>query len=47
MAGGGRVLVVQPAFLGDVVFTSALVDSLAERFAEVDVCVTPRASDVV
>src|SRR5919201_3354346 len=47
MAGGGRILVVQPAFLGDVVFTSALVDALAERFAEVDVCVTPRARDVV
>jgi heptosyltransferase-2 len=39
-----RVLVVQPAFLGDVVFTSALVDSLAERY-EVDVCVTPRGRD--
>ena len=47
MARGGRVLVVQPAFLGDVVFSSALVDALAERFAEVDVCVTPRARDVV
>lgn len=42
----GRVLVVQPAFLGDAVFSSALVDSLADRFAEVDVCVTPRARDV-
>lgn len=42
----GRVLVVQPAFLGDAVFTSALVDALAERFAEVDVLVTPRARDV-
>ena len=47
MARGGRVLVVQPAFLGDVVFTSALVDAVAEQFAEVDVCVTPRARDVV
>jgi heptosyltransferase-2 len=47
MARVGRVLVVQPAFIGDVVFTSALVDALAERFAEVDVCVTPRAEDVV
>jgi heptosyltransferase-2 len=45
MARAGRVLVVQPAFLGDVVFTSALVDALAERFAEVDVCVTPRGHD--
>jgi heptosyltransferase-2 len=39
------VLVVQPAFLGDVVFTSALVDALAQRY-EVDVCVTPRGRDV-
>src|SRR2546423_5386012 len=46
MARVGRVLVVQPAFIGDVVFTSALVEALAERFAEVDVCVTPRARDV-
>jgi len=46
MPPAGRVLVVQPAFLGDVVFTSALVDALAERFAEVDVCVTPRGRDV-
>jgi len=29
-----------------VVFTSALVDALADRFAEVDVCVTPRGRDV-
>ncbi len=42
----GRALVVQPSFLGDVVFTSALVDSLAARFAEVDVCVTPRGLEV-
>jgi heptosyltransferase II len=47
MARVGRVLVVQPAFLGDVVFTSALVDALGDRFAEVEVCVTPRAHDVV
>ena len=47
MHSGGRVLVVQPAFLGDVVFTSALVDALADVFAEVDVCVTPRGRDVV
>lgn len=42
----GRVLVVQPAFIGDAVFSSALVDSLADRFAEVEVLVTPRARDV-
>ena len=46
MARAGRVLVVQPAFLGDVVFTSALVDALADRFAEVDVCVTPLGREV-
>ena len=46
MPPAGRVLVVQPAYLGDVVFTSALVDALAERFAEVEVCVTPRGRDV-
>jgi lipopolysaccharide heptosyltransferase II len=47
MARVGRVVVVQPAFIGDVVFTSALVDALADQFAEVEVCVTPRARDVV
>ncbi|MFL5370162.1 MAG: glycosyltransferase family 9 protein [Myxococcales bacterium] len=43
------ILVIQPAFLGDVVFTSALVDSMGARFpaARVDVCVTPRGRDVV
>jgi heptosyltransferase-2 len=47
MARVGRVLVVQTAFIGDVVFSSALVEALADRFAEVDVCITPRAHDVV
>ena len=43
------VLVIQPAFLGDVVFTSALVDSIGARFpaARIDVCVTPRGRDIV
>jgi heptosyltransferase-2 len=43
------VLVIQPAFLGDVVFTSALVDAIGARFpaARIDVCVTPRGRDVV
>jgi len=41
-----RVLVVQTAFLGDVAFTSALVESLAASFSEVDVCVAPRGRDV-
>jgi len=45
----GSVLVIQPAFLGDVVFTSALVDSIGARFpaARLDVCVTPRGHDIV
>ena len=44
-----NVLVIQPAFLGDVVFTSALVDSIGARFpaARIDVCVTPRGRDIV
>jgi heptosyltransferase-2 len=43
-----RVVVVQTAFLGDTVFTSALVDALARRFpaAEIDLCVAPRGRDV-
>jgi lipopolysaccharide heptosyltransferase II len=43
-----RVLVVQTAFLGDTVFTSALVASIARRFpaAEIDLCVAPRGRDV-
>jgi heptosyltransferase-2 len=42
------IVVVQTAFLGDVVFTSALVRSLRARFpaARLDLCVTPRARDV-
>lgn len=43
-----RVLVIQTAYIGDTVFTSALVRALAACFprAEVDACVAPRASDV-
>ena len=43
-----RVLVIQTAFLGDTVFTSALVQSLAQKWprAEIDLCVAPRARDV-
>jgi heptosyltransferase-2 len=43
-----RVLVVQTAYLGDTVFTSALVDALSRRFpgAEIDLCVSPRGRDV-
>ena len=43
-----KALVVQTAFLGDVVFTSALVGSLAARYpqAELELCVAPRGRDV-
>ena len=43
-----RVLVIQTAFLGDTVFTSALVGSLSRRFpgAEIDLCVAPRGRDI-
>jgi heptosyltransferase II len=43
-----RALVVQTAFLGDTVFTSALVRALRGRWpsAEIDVCVAPRARDI-
>lgn len=42
------VLVVQTAYLGDTVFTSALVASLAVRWpgARIEVCVSPRGRDV-
>jgi heptosyltransferase-2 len=43
-----RVLVIQTAFLGDTVFTSALVRSLKAKWpqAEIDLCVAPRGKDV-
>ena len=43
-----RVLIVQTAWVGDTVFTSALVQSLRRRWpaAEIDMCVAPRARDV-
>jgi heptosyltransferase-2 len=43
-----RIAVVQTAFLGDTVFTSALVGGLRARFpdAELDLCVAPRGRDV-
>ena len=44
----GRILVVQTAFLGDTVFTSALVAGLSEKFpqASIELCVSPRGRDV-
>ena len=43
-----RVLVIQTAYLGDTVFTSALVSALRLRFpeTEIDACVAPRGRDV-
>jgi heptosyltransferase-2 len=43
-----RVLVIQTAYLGDTVFTSALFGALSRRFPEaaIDVCVAPRGRDV-
>ena len=43
-----KLLVVQTAFLGDTVFTSALAGSLRARFpqAELALCVAPRGRDV-
>jgi heptosyltransferase-2 len=43
-----RILVIQTAYLGDTVFTSALVGALTGRFpaAEIDLCVAPRGRDV-
>lgn len=43
-----RALVIQTAFLGDTVFTSALVRAMAKRWpdAQVDLCVAPRGRDV-
>jgi heptosyltransferase-2 len=40
-----RVLVIQTAYLGDTVFTSALVGALSRRWP-VDLCVAPRGRDV-
>ncbi|HZX93693.1 MAG TPA: glycosyltransferase family 9 protein [Myxococcales bacterium] len=46
--GPTRILVVQTAYLGDTVFTSALVAALSARWpsAEIDLCVAPRAKDI-
>jgi heptosyltransferase-2 len=43
-----RALVIQTAFLGDTVFTSALVGAVRGRWpaAEIDLCVAPRAQDI-
>ncbi|HEY2031326.1 MAG TPA: lipopolysaccharide heptosyltransferase II [Myxococcales bacterium] len=48
MSDPKSVLVVQTAYLGDTVFTSALVASLAARWpsARIELCVSPRGRDV-
>ncbi|MDX2058389.1 MAG: hypothetical protein SFV24_11355, partial [Gemmatimonadales bacterium] len=43
----GGTLVIQTAFLGDVVLTTGLLSALAERHGPVDVLVTPAAADLV
>ncbi len=43
-AGPARTLVVQTAFLGDVVLTTPLLAALAERHGPVDVVTTPAAA---
>ena len=42
-----HVLVIQTAFLGDVVLTTGLLNQLAERFGPVDIVTTPAASELV
>lgn len=44
---GSRAVVVQTAFLGDVVLTLPLIIRLAERFGPVDVVTTPAAAPIV
>jgi heptosyltransferase II len=44
---GGATLVVQTAFLGDVVLTTPLLTALAERHGPVDVVVTPVAATLL
>ncbi len=43
----GPVLVIQTAFLGDVVLTTPLLVRLATRFGPVDVVTTPAAADLL
>jgi heptosyltransferase II len=43
----GPTLVIQTAFLGDVVLTTPLLSALAERFGPVDVVTTPAAAGLL
>lgn len=47
MAGGAGTLVVQTAFLGDVVLTTPLLAALAARHGPVDVVTTPAAAALI
>jgi heptosyltransferase-2 len=47
MAGGATTLVVQTAFLGDVVLTTPLLAALAARHGPVDVVTTPAAAALI
>jgi heptosyltransferase-2 len=42
-----RTLVIQTAFLGDVVLTTPLISALAERYGPVDVVTTPAAAPLL
>jgi heptosyltransferase-2 len=44
---GSRAVVIQTAFLGDVILTLPLIIRLAERFGPVDVVTTPAATPIV
>ena len=46
-AAPGRALVIQSAFLGDVVLTTPLVQKLAARHGPVDVVTTPAAAPLI
>jgi len=45
--GAGGTLVIQTAFLGDVILTTGLIAELARRHGPVDVLVTPAAAPLV
>ncbi|MGH7590707.1 MAG: lipopolysaccharide heptosyltransferase II [Gemmatimonadales bacterium] len=47
MTAPSATLVIQTAFLGDVVLTIPLLDALAERFGPVDVVTTPAAAPLI
>lgn len=47
MTEPSATLVIQTAFLGDVVLTIPLLDALAERFGPVDVVTTPAAAPLI